>query len=135
MSRCKSNMKVVAYRKDGTLFRIYDSAKKASLNRHAHPRTIDKCIRGESLTAFNYMWRRYPEDQIPERIPPLEIKEKSYESIPIMEIDINGNIVHQYQSIRNASKALIIDSHSIRDNLKGKTKTVKGHIFKYNQKK
>lgn len=57
MGICKSNERVVAYHLDGRLFRIYESARKAALNRHAHHRTIDKCIRGDILTAFGYMWR------------------------------------------------------------------------------
>jgi hypothetical protein len=122
MGRCKSNERVVAYHLDGRLFRIYESARKAALNRHAHPRTIDKCIRGDSLTAFGYMWRRYPVDSIPEQIEPFQKPTSTFAPVPIAEIDENGNVIHYFESIKNAGKTLGIDPHSIRDNLRGKGK-------------
>ena len=131
MPRCKANQKVVAYRLNGDLFRVYDSARQAALSRHAYPRSIDKCIRGDTLTAFNYMWRRYPEDDIPQRIEPLKKEKISTKSKPIVEIDDNGNIINRYPSIKAASLSLHIDPHSIRDNLNNKAKQAKGHRFKY----
>lgn len=131
MGRCKSNERVVAYHLDGRLFRIYKSAIKAALNRHAHPRTIDKCIRGDTLTAFGYMWRRYPVDSIPKQIEPYQKPATTHAAVPIEEIDENGNVIKQFSSIKSAGKKLGIDPHSIRDNLNGKYKSAKGHKFRY----
>ena len=131
MGRYTSKFKVVAYHLDGRIFRIYDSARRAAVNRHAHPRNIDKCIREESLTAFNLMWRRYLVESIPERIDPLEKTITNHSPIPIVEIDKKGNVIRYFKSIKKASKELGIDSHSIRDNLKGKIKKTNGHMFRY----
>ena len=131
MPRYPSNCKVVAYKLDGSLFKVYDSALKASKSRHCYKRTIDKCIRGDTLTAFGYMWRRYPSDSIPKSITPLKKSNQSKISIPIAEIDKNGEIIKIYPSIRKASKELGLDYHSIRDVLNNKYKTCNGHMFRY----
>lgn len=134
MSRCKLNERVVAYRLDGSLYRIYESARKAALNRRAHPRTIDKCIRGDSQTAFGLMWRRYPDDSIPQSIEPHQRPNTTHAAVPIEEIDENGNVIQQFSSIKSAGKKLGIDPHSIRDNLNGKYKSAKGHKFRYGER-
>lgn len=131
MGRCRSNFKVVAYQLDGRLFRIYETAKEASLSLNAHPRTIDKCIRGDTLTAYCYMWRRYPVENIPECIEPLERKTTTHAPIPIAEIDEKGQVIAYYESIKKAGKELGIDPHSIRDNLNDKSKQANGHMFRY----
>ncbi|MCR4660611.1 MAG: hypothetical protein K5765_01260 [Clostridia bacterium] len=127
----KSKTKVVAYRLDGSLFRIYDSARSACRTRHAHPRTIDKCIRGDSLTAFNYMWRRYPANEIPEQIPPLVIKKNDRKNIPIAKLSGSGEIIEIYSSIKKASETNKTDPHSIRDVLNHKYQFAKGIKYRY----
>ena len=131
MGRYKRNYKVVAYRKDGTLFRIYDSAREACKSRHAYIRSIDKCLKGERKTALNYMWRRYPFDDIPTHIEPYEKSSTSKVAIPIAEVDEKGDIIKIYPSIRKASKESHIDYHSIRDVLNGVYSKCNGRIFKY----
>lgn len=123
--------RVVAYRKDGSLYRIYLSARQASLSRHAHPRTIDKCIRGDTLTAFGYIWKRFPVDNIPNKIEPLLEKEVSTTKKAVALIDDNGNVLKTYSSIRKAAIDNEVDSHSIRDVLSGKYKAVKNKKFRY----
>ena len=131
MARASKEFKVVAYHpKDGTLFRMYDSAASASKSRHKSSRSIEKAIRGERLTAFGYIWKRLPINNIPTSIEPLPKKVVNKDPIPIAEIDENGNVINRYPSIRNASKSLNIDAHSIKDCLDGKFKSSNGHMFR-----
>ena len=131
MGRKASTFRVVAYHLDGSFYKTFLTAKEACLFLKCHPRTIDKCIRGDTTTAFNFMWRRYPFDSIPEKIEPYKKEEINHSPSRIAEIDINGKIISEYSSIKKASKELGVDPHSIRDVLKGKAKQAKGHIFKY----
>ena len=131
MARYKSEFKVVAYRKDGSLFRIYDSARKAAKSRHAYSRSIDKCLKGERKTALNYMWRRYLVNDIPLSIEPYKKASNSKVAKPIAEVDEKGDIIKNYPSIRKVSKELHIDYHSIRDVLNGVYSKCNGRIFKY----
>ena len=131
MSRCKSHTKVVAYRLDGTLYRIFNTAKEASIELGAYQRTIDKCIRGDNDTAFSYMWRRYEEGSIPSNITPYQKQEIKSFNKPIALVDDNGDIIHYYLSIKKASLDNDVDPHSIRDVLKGKYKSAKGKKYRY----
>lgn len=131
MGRAKSDLKVVCYRLDGSLFRIYPSAEAAGRSGHRNSRTINKCIRGEVSTAFHYIWRRYPSNEIPSRIEPLIISPISRVSKPIAKITSSGEIIKTYPSIRKASIDNHIDAHSIRDNLNGKSNKTKVGIFRY----
>ena len=134
MSCLKSDTRVVAYRLDGTLFRVYDSASQASRSRHSKSRNIEKCLRGEIQTAFNHMWRRFPSDQIPEQIEPFLERRKT---IPkkVVSYSLNGEYVKTYSSINEAAKALHKDPHLIRDCLKGKYSTAYGYLWKYQGEK
>ena len=131
MSRKSSKLVVVSYSPStGKLLKVYKSARQASLSRHNGSRAIEKAIRGERDTAFGYIWKRVCSDDIPECIEPLQKKRISRKPVPIAEIDICGNVITTYSSIRSASKALNIDPHSIRDNLSHKFKTANGHMFR-----
>ncbi len=127
----KTSYKVVAYRLDGSLYKIYSNAKEASIKMHAHPRLIDKCLREHNYTALKYMWRKYEEDKIPHQIEPLERGFTSNKARRIYEVNEFDEVLCEYSSIKEASVKLGIDSHSIRDVLNNKAKQCKGHYFKY----
>ena len=132
MARSNSKYIVASYSpKTGRLLKTYKSARQASISRHSSSRAIEKSIRGERLTAFGLIWKRVCINDIPSFIEPLKKTKVSRKRIPIEEIDQNNNVINTYSSIRSASKLLNIDSHSIRDNISGKFKTAKGHIFRY----
>ena len=122
--------KVVAYHLNGKIFRIYDSARQASLSNHGHPRTIDKCIRGNNLTAYGYMWRRVPTGAIPDRIEPYKTATISMGNRAIAKLTSNGGIIEVYSSIKEAAKKNNIDAHSIRDVLNGKYKHAGGYTYR-----
>lgn len=130
MARISRDYVVACYRLDGTLFRIYESASKASKARRCHPRTIDKCIRGDALTAFGHMWRRFPCGEVPKTIESFENKRVVASKSPIALVGEYGEILKHYPSIKNASNELGIDPHSIRDVLSGKYKSSKGYVFR-----
>ena len=128
MGRCKKESKVVAYSLSGKLYKIYDSAKEASLS-FGHRRTVDKCLRGENLTAFNLQWKRFDKCNIPTRIAPLKKEKRVTQSNPIALIDENGNIIKKYPSIKRAALENNVDPHSIRNVLSGKYKFAKGKRY------
>ena len=129
MGRCKRNLVVVEYSLEGDLLHIYPNALSASKEKQAFRRTIDKCIRGDMNTAYGSMWRRYPKDDIPKHIKPYVKSKKNFTKREVKEIDEKGNIIQIYPSIKEASKNLHVDPHSIRDVLSGKISQTKGHRF------
>ena len=62
---------VVSYDLEGHYLVTYTSARSAAISLGIFPRSIEKCIREESSTINNKMWRRYQiNEEIPLLIPP-----------------------------------------------------------------
>ena len=108
------NSLVACYTLDGVLKRTYRSAKEASKVLRMHPRSIDKCIRGETKTANNLLWRRVDKDNVPKSIKPLCVDTLIPSNIPIAKIDEEGILIEVYPSIRKASKINNIDISLIK---------------------
>lgn len=113
---------IACYSLDGKLVKTYKSAAQASRSRHVHPRTIDKCTRGDVLTVKGYIWKRVDSSNIPETIPPLEKKVEAPRFKPVAKLDDEGKIIKTYPSINQACKDNKIDPHSLRDLIGGKYK-------------
>lgn len=126
-----SNTVVACYTLDGQLIRTYRSAKDASRCRNLHPRTIDKCIRGDVLTVKGQQWKRFPVNEVPTSIPPLEKEEVTTSNKPVAKLDEKGNIVEVYPSIKNAAKENNLDAHSLRDQVNEKYKYLGKTKFRY----
>ena len=122
---------MACYTLEGDLVRTYRSAKDASRCRHLHPRTIDKCIRGDVLTVKGQQWKRYPVDKVPSSIEPLKITKPTTSNKPVAKLDKNDNIVEIYPSIKNAAIANNTDPHSLRDQVNGKYKYAGRTKFRY----
>lgn len=54
-------------------------------------------------------------------------------SIPIIQYDLQGNIIKEFPSMREVVRQLHIGMDTIRDCCKGNIKNVKGFIFKYKE--
>jgi len=52
-------------------------------------------------------------------------------SSPILQFDINNNLIQKFNSVREATMQLDIKRHGIYDCLKGKTKTSHGFIWRW----
>ena len=126
-----SNTVVACYTLEGQLVRTYRSAKDASRCRKLHPRTIDKCIRGDVLTVKGQQWKRYPVGNVPATIEPLKIIKPTTSNKPVAKLDKNDNIIEIYPSIKNAALANNTDPHSLRDQVNGKYKYAGRTKFRY----
>ena len=130
MGRLRKDERVVAYKTNGTLFRVYLNTKQASRSLKKSDLVISKCIRGEIDTAYSYIFRKCRVDEIPESIPPLLEKKKT---IPkrVVSYTLDGQYVKTYRSINEAGRELHKDTKLIRDCLKGKYQTAYGYRWRY----
>ena len=130
MGRLRKDERVVAYKSNGTLFRVYLNTKQASRLLKKSDLVISKCIRGEIDTAYSYIFRKFKVDEIPESIPPLLEKKKT---IPkrVVSYTLDGQYVKTYRSINEAGRQLHKDTKLIRDCLKGKYMTAYGYRWRY----
>ena len=130
MGRLRKDERVVAYKSNGTLFKVYLNTKQASRSLKKSDLVISKCIRGEIDTAYSYIFRKFKVDEIPESIPPLQEKKKT---IPkrVVSYTLDGQYVKTYRSINEAGRQLHKDTKLIRDCLKGKYMTAYGYRWRY----
>ena len=130
MGRLRKDERVVAYKSNGTLFKVYLNTKQASRSLKKSDLVISKCIRGEIDTAYSYIFRKCRVDEIPESIPPLLEKKKT---IPkrVVSYTLDGQYVKTYRSINEAGRQLHKDTKLIRDCLKGKYMTAYGYRWRY----
>jgi hypothetical protein len=78
-------------------------------------------------TAYGYQWR-YIDDCD-------DISQVKYKQIEIDEIDNNGNILHHFNSVKEAHNFYNDDKLRIYDTCYGKQKTTHGHIFRFSKEK
>ena len=119
MSRASGTV-VACYTIDGKLVKTYPSASQAAKSRHLFKRTIDKCIRGDVTTVKGLQWKRFPINEVPDRIEPLEKTTTAISIRPVAKLNEKGEIIEVYPSIRNASINNHIDTHTLRDRLNEK---------------
>ena len=101
------NTVVAAYSLDGKLKRTYKSAKDAARSLKLHPRSIDKCIRGETKTCHNLLWFRCDIDNVPTNVEPLSTNTFiSNKPKKIVQLSLNNKYIKTFKSIHDASRAL-----------------------------
>ena len=130
MGRLRKDERVVAYKCNGTLFRVYLNTKQASRSLKKSDLVISRCIRGEIDTAYSYIFRKFKVNEIPESIPPLQEKKKTI-SKRVASYTLDGQYVKSYRSINEAGRQLHKDTKLIRDCLKGKYMTAYGYRWRY----
>ena len=96
------------------------------------PRTIDKCIRGETKTAHNLIWKRCEPNNVPLLIEPLStntyIKNRAKK---ISQYSLDNKYIKTYKSINDAAKVLHKPRQAISDCLYGKYQTAYGFKWRY----
>lgn len=102
----------------GNFINTYTSLSEASEKTKIPLANIGKCIQKERQTAGGYYWTKDTE------IPTIKIKPKIY------QYDLNGNLIHIYDTKQEAANSLKLDSGSIAKVCKGKRKTCGGFIWK-----
>lgn len=122
---CLRNRKILQYNLNGELIRIYDTLEEASkLTNTSKSLITNNCKRKHSNTANGYVWR-YEDSPLQEneKIP---LKEKK-----VLQYDLNGNFLQEYQSLTEASKITGINLGNIGSVCQGKRDTAGNYRWKY----
>lgn len=114
------------YDLNGNFIQKFNSIKEASKKLNICDVTIISCAKGKFSQAGGYIW--YYSNNLPNNIKPY--KKKIY-GIPVLKFSINNELLDEYPSIKTASEHNKISWDVISYNLKGKTKTAGGFIWKY----
>ena len=114
--------KVKQYDLKGNFINSYDSIKEAAIFGFNEGNIQDCCVyRLKSHRGF--IWRYF------EDLPPSKYKNKTIKSI--LQYDMSGEFIKEWDSISSASKELKIGSNCITTCCSGKYKSSGGYIWKY----
>jgi len=108
---------------------IKEAAREFAINEQTGYKNIMACCKGDYKHIYGYIWR-FAEEEITcvTGIEPLWEKLKN----PVVQLDLNGNVLRIYESVAAAVRDMKIKSVSAITNCcKGKTKTACGFKWKY----
>lgn len=119
--------KIYQFKTDGSFMNLYNSINKAESITGIGKTAISQCARHELKTAGNFIWLfEYEKDKIKYFCNPINEKQRKIE-----QIDDCKNVINIFNSIKEASDLLKLDSSCISKVCKGKLKHTKGYIFRY----
>jgi hypothetical protein len=143
---------VLQYDLEGNFIKKYPSVEEA---RKIYKVDLASCCRGKSKTAAGFIWiyeEKFSDELFLEKIKKAVIhgnknKKKSEQHSlnikkavtetnknkrkPILQYDLEGNFIKEWDYIRQASTYLNINPSGISNNLSGKQKFAFGYIWKY----
>lgn len=119
---------VLVYDLDGNFITSYVNAKEAAKTLGVSYSVVQQVLHAERPTCKQVQLKYADDDKIITKF-----KSRQGGKISIYQLDINSNIIQEWDSAADASKALGIDSSSITKCLKDKAKTCGGFKWKYKE--
>lgn len=130
----KTYKKVLQYDLDGKYIQTFNSLIEAtnSVGGKVTTSITQACIK--HTISYGYLWRYYTDNfplQINAIIDEMQLKKTRQYRCNVYQYDLNGNIVHIWKNIAEASKTLNIGSTGICQCCNNSLKTYKNFIWKY----
>jgi hypothetical protein len=120
---------VLQYDLEGKFIKEWPSAKHYALkNNLISSSAITFCLKKKSPSAYNSLWIYKPEDNIPPHINPISY---NYNTKTIIQYNLEGNFIKEWNSIDEAAASLNIKKQGICNNLKNRSKTSGNYVWKY----
>ncbi|MCD7909151.1 MAG: hypothetical protein LUH04_15990 [Clostridium sp.] len=116
------------YTKDGIFMADYKSFKEAAEAAGTSSGAVVRAAHGERKTGGGFIWKKVKEETPQDNI---EICEKScigyHDKRPVLQMDLEGAEICQFNSIAHASRATGISRRSLSCALNGAQKTAGGY--------
>ncbi len=121
----RSRINVFQYDLNGKLVKIWHSISNAAKSVSGDKTGIQHCCAGKLKTYKNYIWSYCT-------ISSEDIKSRKTNNncSKVIQIDLNGNILHSYNSMAEAAKSVGCNPSAISMACLGIRKTIKGYIWK-----
>jgi hypothetical protein len=120
----KRSHKIYQYTIDGEYIRSHKSISSASRELNIHKHTIIGCLKNNGYnSAGGYVFRYFKSD----KIDPV----KTYFTKEVLQLDMDGNIINQYKSLKEASEKTGSRITGISLCCSGKYKHSNGFIWRY----
>lgn len=129
--------RILQYNILGSFIKEWDSIKSAADFYGAKPNSLSQCCNGDSKTCSGFIWKFYNKDypkQIEVNLTHAQILNAARLSgiLRIHKYDKNMNLLNTYTSFKEAAEDNNIPhTEQITDCIKGRRKTCKGFIWKY----
>ena len=129
----KSRTKLYQYTLEGKLIKIWNSVSKAAKSIQGDKGGIHHCCAGKlsngysKKTYLGYIW-----SYIPLSAKELQKRLTNERLVQVVQLDLDGNILHYYSSTVEAAKAVGCNPSAITMAIKGMRKTIKGYQWKKN---
>lgn len=91
--------------------------------------SIGACCKGKLVSTQGYIWRFKESENFSQKIE-VPIRWKAFKK-PIVQYDLNGNFIAEYESVNSAARSLGIRAANICQCLKGRHLTCGKYIWKY----
>lgn len=93
----KTQQVICQYDLNGNYLNYYKCMKDAAKELNVDMSGISGCVAGKFRNSGNFIWKKFPIDKIPHKIPASGLKTKK-----IAQLDINGNFIRYHESIAAA---------------------------------
>ena len=123
--------KICQYNLDGIFLNLYESIDIAASETGVSRESIRRVCSGIRDTGGGYIWRRFMEDEVPQKIRTFSKEEPISGPRKIIQYRTSGEIVASYDSISEAVRKTGINAKSIRETARGKQNHAGGYIWKY----
>ena len=120
---------ICQFSESGAFLRKYSCYQEAANACGISAASINKAVNGYNKTAGGFQWRRYLSDQIIDDIVPIQRTIHSNQSMPVLQISPDGEIIAEFSSIGSAEKATGVNRKSIRSVLNGVQKEAGGFLW------
>lgn len=118
------------YDKCGRFIRTYfgGALEACIINNFKNPTTITKCCKGKLSSYKGYMWKYHTGDTISHIDPHIK---KYARKRKVYQYNLDKILIKEWDSVREAERALHINHGDIIKCCNGKINTYKGYIFSY----
>lgn len=130
---------ILQYDLEGNFIREWEGALDAATSLNIRRQSISECARLDGkrkISVSGFQWRLKNCDDFPRKIP-ATLGKRSSDGVPIIQFDLSGNTIKEYNSIIQASLETNIPQSTISMCLmyynggNSNNKTAKGYIWKY----
>jgi group I intron endonuclease len=121
----KKGKKVFQYDLNCNLIKEWESVAQAGRELNIHSSSISNVCTGKTRTAMGFIWKYEGDNDFTKNF------EKNKNRKKVIQYDLKGNFIKEWDSVREASKSVCINESNISNVCTGKYKQAGGFIWKY----
>ena len=121
--------KVFQFNLDGTLVKVWNSAKDVEDSTGMNASSISLACSGKIAQAYGYLWSRT--EDVSDKLDSVQMKLSRRKNRKVFQYSLDGVLVKSWNSIQEAANATRVDGSGISKVCRGKQAQTGGYIWKY----